>query len=362
MAKRLILIIALVTEMASVAQCSVRYHSCLLWNLNTLDTIGTETRRSIVWYGDKIIKEDYISVTNKQRSMTGDVHDYESTATYYWPDPQDPVGKYIVKDGQKNPECDLFCVQLIYELSDRLKNLGKAYYVTGDKMYAIWALKQIKTWFLEADTYMKPDFEYGQVIPGGSYKKGNVGAISEAYYLIDALEMISMLKDAGLLDNKTDRALKKWFKEFAVWMTTSNIGTKMQAVEDNCGTMYDILLYRISFYVGDKKRCKQILREFASRRINSQIEENGSQPRELKRVNAMDYSLYNLQHILDFCEMMERTGSHYYRVNNSRIDNAIEFLRPYVENQKSFPYKESGNWQSLVSRFSTIQKRIASLR
>lgn len=356
------LLLAIYLLVSLCVYSSTKCKGVLLWNLNSLDTIGEDVRKSIALKGDKILKQEYVFVTRKQHSFTGDTHAYESMATYYWQDPSNPNGKYLLKDGQRNPECDQYCVNLMYELSDNLKKLGNAYYVTGDKKYATWALGQIKAWFLNEETYMKPNFEYGQVIPGGSYKKGNVGAISEAYYLIDALEMISLLQDAGLIDKKTNKALKKWFKEFAVWMTTSNIGTKMRDVEDNCGTMYDILLYRICSYTGNKKMCKSIINEFETRRITGQIAEDGSQPRELKRSKAMDYSLYNLQHIIDFFEMIDRDGISYFRNYHERVGLAIAFLGPYIRKEKKFPYTEVGDWSALTVRYARIQKRMEMLK
>jgi hypothetical protein len=62
------------------------------------------------------------SVTSKEApSGAGvpapDTHDYMSLATYYWPDPQNPSGPYVRRDGFANPQGALYD-------KDKLKRLA----------------------------------------------------------------------------------------------------------------------------------------------------------------------------------------------------------------------------------------------
>lgn len=337
--------------------------SCLIWDLQTETSVSDQRKAQLIKNADRIVEANRIrSVTNKQKSLTGDIHDYESMAIYYWQDPANPNGKYILKDGQRNPEYELYSTTELYALSDNMRDLGIAYYLTGDKKYAEYAIRQFKAWALDEKTYMKPNFEYGQVIPGSSYKKGNVGGMSEAYLMVDMIEMISLLKDNKMIDRKTDKALKAWFKEFAHWMTTSNIGKITHDVEDNIGIMYDIMLYRISAYVGDKKACKRIANEFTVNRLNKSIAEDGRMPQELKRATSMTYSIYNLKHILDFCQMLNRNGVDYYSENQQRLDAAINFIMYSIEHKDTYQYQEIGNWTSIEKNAKVEYDRIQTLK
>lgn len=42
------------------------------------------------------------------RAFAGDKHDYFTPAPYYWPDPKNPKGPYIVMDGQRVPGTGLY--------------------------------------------------------------------------------------------------------------------------------------------------------------------------------------------------------------------------------------------------------------
>lgn len=53
---------------------------------------------------DKSMKEGPWSVTtDRPRDVELDSHDYYSEAPYWWPDPANPGGPFLRKDGQVNP-------------------------------------------------------------------------------------------------------------------------------------------------------------------------------------------------------------------------------------------------------------------
>lgn len=339
-----------------------KYKSCIVWDINSLDTLSAIQKQQLIGQAEEILKTPFVSVRNKKKSYTGDSNVYESLATYFWPDKSNPNGRYIVKDGQHNPETDLYCTPLIYTLSHKLKYICEAYVLTGDDKYAQYAKKQILFWFTDPHFYMKPDFEYGQFIPGGKYTKGNIGAISEAYYLIDALEAIALLKDNKYIDKTTNRKLKDWFHEFSIWMRTSIIGSKMKSASDNCSIMFDVLLYRISYYINDKVTCRDITKNFTTQRLHKQITEDGRQIMELKRSNAITYSIYNLNHIIDFCFMLEKSGTHYYYATNSkRIEAALNYIYQFTDNKEKYSYMESGDWTSINKQIQALRLRAQRL-
>lgn len=48
-----------------------------------------------------------------------------------------------------------------------------AWSITGKESYADRAKSLINTWFLDSDTYQKPNIEFAQVIRGPGQKPGN---------------------------------------------------------------------------------------------------------------------------------------------------------------------------------------------
>ena len=61
-------------------------------------------RERIIAAADKYLLEEPVTVTAArcERSFGG-IHDFYSEGDYWWPDPDNPEGPYIRKDGQTNP-------------------------------------------------------------------------------------------------------------------------------------------------------------------------------------------------------------------------------------------------------------------
>lgn len=359
---RLILLIYLLIH-SLVIEASLPHSRCLIWSFDNEDNFTEGQKQALLKRADESIRTKDVSVVQKQRSITGDIHEYESMAIYAWRNPDDPQGPYIIRDCERNPESDLYCVRLMYTFSDRLTLFGKAYYLSGEKKYSDACIRQLKTWCIDSETYMTPRFKYGQFIPGKNNGLGYPGAVSEAYYLVNALECISLLKENGALDRSTDKKLKAWFRKLANWMYNTEQGQSWGRVKDNLCIMYDILLYRICIYTGQKSICKSIRNAFTTQRLNVHVASDGSQPQELLRPTAFSYSMYNIEHIIDFCSILEKTGVHYYSSHRERIDRALDFIEKHATLRDATPYQEPADkWDSLAQRVKIQRQRLQHLQ
>ena len=125
---------------------------------------------------------------------------------------------------------------------------------------------------------------------------------------------------------------------------------------------YDVTLVNLYLFAGKEKRAKEIADNFAVTRINVQIKEDGSQPAELKRTKAFSYSLSNLIHILDFCNLVKYWYPHYYQDNRERIDAAFFFLSQYVKDESMFPYQQITSWKKCKKDYQLQTERLIRLR
>ncbi len=228
------------------------------------------------------------SVTEKTRlAPSGDVHDYASTAPYFWPDPSKPDGlPYLAHDGKVNPESRTAASDLrrIETMSRTVETLALAYYFTGKEAYAAHAARCLRVWFLEPATSMNPHLEYGQGVPGKSSGR-NIGVI-EGGNLPSAAEAAGLLLGSEAWTAKEDDALKAWMARYLEWLLTSQFGREEAAMPQNHGTLYDVQVMRLALLLGRTELAREVAEAAKARRVAVQIEPDGRQPMELKRTKA----------------------------------------------------------------------------
>src|SRR5207237_577497 len=67
--------------------------------------IATFDRARVLRAANQYLSEVPITITASHSSRSaGGVHDFFSEGDYWWPDPQDPGGPYIQRDGLSNPD------------------------------------------------------------------------------------------------------------------------------------------------------------------------------------------------------------------------------------------------------------------
>lgn len=325
---------------------------CLLWDVTAIDG------RSVVQSADRFCEMPPVAVTEKPTTRSGNRHNFEALSIYFWPDPENPDGPYIVRDGQPNPEYKDYDLPRLEELVKRTGALSRAYYVTGDEKYYDAFCRQIDAWFISRKTRMTPDFEYNQFIPGRNDGKGCGAGVIDAYNFINVLEAVRLVESRKSLGRSRTKKLKRWFRNFAHWMQTSEIGRQEANATNNHGAAYDITLYVLSHYTGNDEVCEEIVANFAERRVNPQIEPDGSQPQELKRTKAFNYSVYNLQHLVDFCIIQRNLGNDYINGDGQRIKAAIDYLDQFVGHRELFPYEEIGDWEAQERNVRALKAKV----
>ena len=303
-----------------------------------------------------------VAVTDKEFALHGNKHDYESLSIYWWPNEETADGMpYVEKDGVYNPEYKKYDYPRLLQLRSNLNNSAARFLSTGNKKDFDDFCKQLDVWFLNKGTRMNPNFSYSQFIPGRNGSVGQAGGIIDAYNFLSIFDNIDDINSRQSLGWSRNRNMRKWAKNFYKWLLNSPQGKEESRRTNNHGLAYDVICYRFAMFVGDKEGCREIARSFAEKRINSQINADGRQPEELRRTRAFKYSCYNLEHMVDFCEILSRDGINYIDGDGSRIKEALLFLAPFLDNPKSFPYQEIGSWQEGENMLKKQIKRCKEL-
>src|SRR5258705_9789639 len=120
-----------------------------------LDTARERAR--VIAAADRYLKEPPVTVTaSSSPRSAGGPHDFFSEGDYWWPDPADPAGPYIQKDGMSNPGNFNDHRRALIRLSVQMPALVTAYTLTKDRRYARLAERHVRAWFVSRSTRMTP--------------------------------------------------------------------------------------------------------------------------------------------------------------------------------------------------------------
>lgn len=338
----------------------------IIWNTDDLNTLRSDASnnrqyQSIVLLGKEFCKEEPLAVTDKMKTFAPNNHYYCSIGIYWWPDSSNP-GSYINRDGIINPEIIQYDANRLSDLKTRCLNLSKAFYLTRNITFYNAFVRQLRVWFINKNTFMYPNFQYAQVIPGKNNNYGRSTGFIDAYDFNTIIESIRLVNSVKRIDKQTMDALKAWFLDFAEWADKGEFSNALRQANNNIGVAYDVTLVNMFLFAGNEERAKEIVDEFSERRIYAQILGDGSQPAELKRTKAVSYSLYNLTHIIDFCFLARCWYPNYYDDNKNRIDKAFDYLKRYIDEPQAFPYSQISSWDSCKKKYNSQIKRLNELR
>jgi hypothetical protein len=273
-----------------------------------------------------------VSVVEKQGlPPSGDRHDYMSIAPYWWPDTTKPDGlPYIRRDGEVNPERYRFGDrERIGKMVNSVSVLSLAYGVTRDEKYAAHATTFLRTWFLNPDTRMNPNLNYSQAVRGQNEGRGT--GIIDGHGLRSVVDAIGLLSGSRSWTAEDQSGMKQWFNSYLDWLLNSKSGKEEAAAKNNHGTTYAVQVCSIALFLGNNDLAHEIVLAAKTERIAKQIEPDGSQPLELVRTKSWNYSMLNLEALMQLAWIGDRFGENLwtYRTNDGRcIRNAIDYLVP----------------------------------
>lgn len=114
-----------------------------------------------------VLLQEPVTVTSSFSSRSaGGKNDFYSEGDYWWPDPENPEGPYIQRDGMTNPHNFVAHRLAMIRFGEIIGSLASAYKITKDKKYVEHAIKHLNAWFVDQDTKMNPHLEFAQAIKG----------------------------------------------------------------------------------------------------------------------------------------------------------------------------------------------------
>ena len=299
------------------------------------DIIKTEKNR-VIMLANQFLKEKPITVTASQcERSAGGKHDYYSEGTYWWPDPKNPAGPYIQKDGVNNPNNFDNHLKAIGRFSWIVGTETSAYLLTGKKQYAQQAVKHLKAWFVDSATLMNPHLLYAQAIKG--INTGRSIGIIDAISFIEVVKSVEILQQSPYLNASDAATIKQWFNTFLNWLNTHPYGIKEMKAENNHGTWWHAQVAAYAAFTGDKKSVEKCRNFYIKELLTNQMALDGSFPRETSRTKPYAYSLFNLDGAATLAWILN--GWDLGLTDGRGMRKALDFIKPFVldKNSWSFP-------------------------
>lgn len=287
------------------------------------------------------LNERPITVTAfvSQRSAGG-IHDFFSEGDYWWPDPDDPDGPYIQRDGQTNPNNFVEHRSAMIRLSQIVGTLASAYIITKEERFAAQAFSHARAWFADTSTMMNPSLNFAQAIKGRATGRG-IGII-DTIHLIEVAQGLSRMENSSSADKQTLIRIKDWFSKYLVWLTSHRYGMDEMNAKNNHGTCWVMQVAAFAKFVGNDKLIKFCKERFKTVLLPNQMADDGGFPEELRRTKPYGYSLFNLDAMVVICKILSDNGDNLWRYqtqDGKSIEKGIRFLYPYVQNKGNWPFK-----------------------
>jgi len=298
-------------------------------------------RARVLKAANQYLKEEPITITaSTSPRSAGGIHDFFSEGDYWWPDPANPDGPYIQRDGMTNPNNFVDHRRYLMRLSVQVPALAAAWRLTKDERYAKHAVKHLRAWFIDEKTRMNPSLQFAQAIHGRFTGRG-IGVI-DTIHLVEVSRAVEILKDSSSLNTNDLGGVIQWFIDYLQWMTTSKNGIDEREAKNNHGTCWVMQVAAFAELVGNQELIAYCRNRFKTVLVPNQIAVNGSFPEELRRTKPYGYSLFNLDAMTTICELLSTPKDNLWTFTTSDgrgISKAVEYMYPFIKNKKSWPLK-----------------------
>ncbi|MBB6428394.1 alginate lyase family protein [Algisphaera agarilytica] len=297
---------------------------------------------ALIEIAEETMELPMVSIADKPSTPpSGNKNDYVSLSPYWWPNPDTEDGlPYVRRDGEINPERDLYDVNKLGDFGKVVSWCGFAYYFTGDERFAEEAVKRIEHFLIDPETRMTPRMQYGQFVPG--VNNGRKYGVIETLRLRWVPDAISLLEGSEAMTPEVMSGARQWFADYAIWLNTSEFGTGERDGPNNHGTWAEAQIAYYSAFAGDWDTVKEMA-DRVPERIAHQFEPNGEQPIEIERTKGLDYTEFNLRAMTELAVLAERVGVDLwsFQTDDGRsIRQGFDFAMPYFASEADWPYKQ----------------------
>lgn len=273
-------------------------------------------------------------------NSAGGPHDYYSDADYFWPDPKNPNGPYINRDGESNPANFNAHRELLIRLSIQAGALAAAWVLTKKQEFSNHCAAHLRAWFITPATRMNPNLQYAQAVHGLS--TGRSWGIIDTLHLAEVAQAATVLHRGGTLSAADWQGTREWFAEYLSWLQTSEPGQKERDAKNNHGSCWIVQAAAFARLTDDRavsEACRERLKNTV---FPTQFAQDGSFPLELARTKPYGYALFNLDALGMAAQILSLPAADlwtYQLADGRRLKACFDFMKPYVADKGTWPYR-----------------------
>ena len=325
------------TLLLLVAAGALAAVSCAKADSSRADLIAGPLQDEIIRKAEADLTAEPVTITAFPAAESkGGLHDFFSEADYSWPDPANPGGPYIGRDGYSYMDNFRAHRNALNRMSVIVGNLASAWILTGDRKYADAILPHVRAWFVDEETMMNPNALYAQAVHGKF--DGRSYGIIDTIHLIEVFKALSRMEEAGLVDQETLDKTKSWCWQYCDWLTSHPQGIAELRAGNNHGVCWAMQVAMFAQYAGWTE-----LVEFAKIRFKykylPEMAQDGSFPMEIERTKGYGYSLFNLDAMVGLCQILSTPEDDLWSFvtdNGRTIRQALDFMFPYIQDTSTW--------------------------
>jgi hypothetical protein len=295
-------------------------------------------RRRILAAANRYLSEKPVTVTaTRSARSSGGLHDYFSEGDYWWPDPKNPGGPYLRRDGMSNPENFNAHREALIRLSLTVPALVAAWELTRERKYAEHAGRHLRAWFVDPATRMNANLQYAQAIFGVSKGRG-IGVI-DTLHLVEPARAATLLMDARVLED--GKEIQRWFAEYLEWMRTSKNGQQERDAKNNHGTCWVLQAGEFARFTENAEVMSWCRERFKTVLVPGQIAANGSLPLELARTKPYSYSLFDMDVLCGIAQSISTKSDDLWNFappDGRGLRKLMQFMYPYIKDKAAWPF------------------------
>ncbi len=296
-------------------------------------------RARVLKAANQYLLEGPITITSSHSPRSaGGMHDFFSEGDYWWPDPQNPKGPYVQRDGMSNPNNFNEHRRALMRLSVQVPALVAAWRLTKKDRYAKHAARHLHAWFVDPSTRLNPNLQYAQAVHGRFTGRG-IGII-DTIHLVEVARAIEVLKDSSALPMTELGGITQWFTDYLVWITTSRNGIEEREAKNNHATCWVMQVAAFAHLTGDQRLLDFCRDRFKTVIVPNQIAVDGSLPQELRRTKPYGYSLFNLEAMATICQILSTAGHNlwtFQTADGRGLQRAMEYMTVFIRDKKRWP-------------------------